>query len=107
MIETRTQVLEELHDKTLAVIIDSEVQIEYLKKQDPKMVVLQRPMKKFNPLTKKEFVEMANFTAEMLVTIEKTKLTENNEVLNIIKKKIEEEKGHKPQTLATPSGPTS
>ena len=86
MIKTRIKVLEEIYDRTLVVIIDSEIQIEYLKKQDPKMIVFQKvemfggtPMKK-------------DYTAGMLVVKEEAKLKENNAVLNIISKKIKEEK---------------
>jgi len=93
MLKTRTQVLTELHDKNLALIIDSEVQIEYLKLQDPKMVVRRIGVQKINQLTRKMENKNVDFTAEMIIQSEKAKLAENNEVLKIVLKKIEKENG--------------
>lgn len=85
MIKTRTQILEEIYDKTIAVIVDSEIQIEYLKKQDPKLVLLQEKVAMAGAGMKKDW------TVEMLIKKEESKLKENNEVLSIIDKRIKEE----------------
>ena len=106
MIKTRKEVLVELHDKTLAILIDSEVQIAYLKLQDPKMIVRRIEVKKLNQLTRKMESKTAEFTAEMIVKSEEGKLAENREVLKIILEKIKQENGTKKETRASPSGPT-
>lgn len=85
MTKTKVQVLEEIYDRTLAVITDSEIQIEYLKKQDPKMVVFTKVEMFGGTPMKKEF------TAEMLIKKEEDKLKENREVLSIVDRNIEEE----------------
>jgi len=85
MTKTKVQVLEEIYDRTLAVITDSEIQIEYLKKQDPKMVIYTKVEMFGGTPMKKEF------TAEMLTKKEEGKLKENNEVLNIVNRIIKEE----------------
>ena len=101
MTKTKIQALEEIHDKTLTVIIDSEIQIEYLKKQDPKRIVFPNREVVVAGIRMKK-----DFTAEMLVKMEETKLGENSEVLKIIEKKIKEEEKGFPST-ATPQGPVS
>ena len=97
---TRKGALEILHDQTLSVIIDSEIQIEYLKKQDPKMIVMSK-IERFagTPMQK-------DYTATMLIEKEEGRLKENKMVLDIIVKKIEGEKSS-PKPSPTPQGPTS
>lgn len=85
MTKTRLQALEELYDKAIAVIVDSEIQIEYFKKKDPKMIVFSKvEMIAGQPFKK-------DFTAEILIKKEEEKLKENNAVLDIISGKIQRE----------------
>lgn len=91
MIKTRTEILEEIYDKTLAVIVDSEIQIEYMGKQDPKRVLATSPEKKYNTLTSRNEIQMVDYTAEMLLKKEESKLKENLVVLSIVDKWIKKE----------------
>ena len=86
MIKTRIQVLEEIYDKTLLVVMASEIDIEYYKKYDPKKVIIpQKEVVRAGIRTKQDF------TAEMLIKLEELKTEENNIVLSIIDKKIKAE----------------
>ena len=102
MTKTRLEALEEIHDKILATVIDSEIQIDYFKGQDPNEVILEQPKKSAIGQ-----IVMQKFTAEMVVKEQEGILKRNQGRLEIIEKKIKEEKGKEPRISATPSGPTS
>jgi len=98
MIKTRIQVLEELFNKVLEVAMDAEVQVDYMKTQDPKKVVYP------NKETVVAGIKMRqNWTAEMVIAQNEAKLKEDKEILKIIAKKIKEEDEEHRRPI--PSGP--
>ena len=90
--KTRKEILTDLYNKTLVMLIDSEVQIDYLKKQDPKMVLFSKPVERINELTKQRYIQKVDFTAEMVVKQEEGKVVENKAVLAIIEEKLKIER---------------
>jgi len=103
MVKTRIQALEELYNKVLEVSMDAEVQVDYMKTQDPKKVIY--PNKEIIVAG----IKMRNdWTAQMVIAQNESKLKEDNEILEIIKKKIEEEEDREHnigQRGPMPSGP--
>ena len=106
MIKTRIQVLEELFNKVLEVSMDAEIQVDYMKTQDPKKVIY--PNKEIIVAG----IKMRNdWTAQMVIAQNESKLKEDNEILEIIKKKIEEEEDREHRRIkglmtSAPKGPT-
>lgn len=82
MIKRKLELLEDIYNQTSAIITDSEVQIEYLKKQDPKEIVLRRNENVAGQIMPREY------TASMIITQQEGKIAENKEVLNVIRELI-------------------
>ena len=82
MIKTKLELLEDIYNQTSAVITDSEVQIAYLKKQDPKEIVLRRNENVAGQVMPREY------TAQMIITQQEGKILENQEVLKVISELI-------------------
>ncbi len=83
--KTRKEALEDLFDRTLAIVVDSEVTVAYLKTQDPKRILKER-QKVFGGTMMKEDV-----TVEMMLKEQEIKVAENRKVLEVIGKEIEKE----------------
>lgn len=84
--KTHKEVLEELHDKTLAFVVDSEITIAYLKTQDPKRVLKEKPRVFAGQMMKEDI------TVEMSLKEQEVRLKENQALLEVIDKAIAEEK---------------
>ena len=89
--KTKVEAIQEIYDRTISVIVDSEIQTQYMKKQDPKRVISIVPEKKYSMLTRKDEIQMVDYTAEMLLKKEESKLKEHLVVLDIVKKKLQEQ----------------
>ena len=99
MIKTRIQVLEELYNKVLEVAMNAEVQVDYMKTQDPKKVVYPNKETIMAGIRTRQ-----DWTAEMVIAQNEAKLKEDNEILKVIAEKIKEEEG-KEYKGSTPLGP--
>ena len=102
MIKTKLKALEEYHDKILATAVESEIQIEYFKGKDQDEVILEQPKR-----GAMGSVIMEKFTVKMAVEEQEKLLERNLGRLEVIEKKIQEEKDKEPRISAAPSGPTS
>ena len=88
MVKTKLQMLEEIYDKVFAVAVDAEIQVDFMKTQDPKKIIY--PNKEY---TVAGIKMKKDISAEMIVVENEAKIKNDYAILEIIKNKIEEERG--------------
>jgi len=86
MIKTKIQALEDLYAKILDSAVSVEIQAEMMKLLDPNEIVYPQKDTVVAGIKMKK-----DYTAGMLLAQDEAKLKENRELLEIIRKKIEEE----------------